>query len=855
MPSAGTSEDALQRVLHILVRRVEPGGAAQWMQVCKEWGKEMEARGACRKTLELCSALAHGGKREHLGQTALERLNANTDDEQCIDANAFLQRFWAWRGTLHEWLQAASQEPDASFLSRGAASTAEMLGLPLVRWVGKPEGRYPGISTLTGHSEEVLAVAFAPDGTRVVSGSADTLVKIWNAATGAEVCMLKGHLDAVLSVAFSPDGKHVVSGSSDNLVKIWDASIGALVSSFAGVCTLKGHLGEVNSVGFSADGTRVVSGSVDQLVKIWDAKTGAELHTLGHSCSGRCICTLSEYGILDTNEECQVPAHSRDVNAVSFSPDGTRVVSGSADTLVKIWDVASEAEVCTLTGHSSSVTSVAFSADGKRVVSGSADKLVKIWDSGSGAEMRTLLGHSNEVNSVGFSPDGTRVVSGSADKLVKIWNTATGGEGARTRSSYSYSKSADKLVKICNAATGAEVCTLTGHSSKLVSPALALGTDSVCSLTGHANAVWAVAFSPDGKRVVSGSHESLVKIWHAETGGEVCNPRGHSRAVWAIGFSPDGTRAVSGSADNLVKIWDTATGAEVWSTMSGFHAGKDTCLCTMQTDEYGDQQIVRNPMCTLTGHVGGVNAVKFSPDGKIVVSGSRDWLLKIWNAGSGAERVVSASRDWFLKIWNAENGSEVCTLKGHACGVTCVAFSADGTRVVSGSEDELVKIWDTGSGAAVCTMRGHESAVTRVEFSENGERVISESEDRQVRVWDAASGQEVPVKEFAFVESASKTHTTTRRHSLAASGDTLLITDLDGTAPLAFFKAPQPLTSSLRDCEETESTVVGGEGGGARAACFKAPQPITAVRSHGAAIVVGCEGGAVCLLEAPFLAV
>ena len=120
-----------------------------------------------------------------------------------LDVNAFLQRFSLQRpwgfvnplvqppGSLHQWLQAASQEPDASFLSRGAASTAQSLRLELVQWVGKPQGRYSGPYTLPGHAGRVYAVALSRDGKRAASASHDMLVKIWNTETGAEVSSLE----------------------------------------------------------------------------------------------------------------------------------------------------------------------------------------------------------------------------------------------------------------------------------------------------------------------------------------------------------------------------------------------------------------------------------------------------------------------------------------------------------------------------------------------------------------------------------------------------------------------------------------------------------------------------------------
>jgi hypothetical protein len=196
----GPSEDTLQRVLPLLLERVGAEGAvhcflAQCFHVCKSWRRELEAWSFCNTTVQLCSALAGGGDADRLQQNALRRLTASTDVDAeralCLDCGAFLEKSLGWKGSLQEWLQAASQEPDASFLSRGAASTAQRLGLVLVRWVGKPQGRYPGSYTLKGHSECVVSVALSRDGLRAASASEDKLVKIWNTETGDEVSSLE----------------------------------------------------------------------------------------------------------------------------------------------------------------------------------------------------------------------------------------------------------------------------------------------------------------------------------------------------------------------------------------------------------------------------------------------------------------------------------------------------------------------------------------------------------------------------------------------------------------------------------------------------------------------------------------
>jgi WD40 repeat protein len=167
------------------------------------------------------------------------------------------------------------------------------------------------------------SVAFSSDGTRIVSGSFDKSVRVWDASTGAEMTRLNGHTSFVNSVAFSSDGTRIVSGSEDESVRVWDASTGAEMT------RLNGHTSGVISVAFSSDGTRIVSGSYDKSVRVWDASTGAEMTRLN--------------------------GHNSSVRSVAFSTDGTCIVSGSYDRSVRVWDASTSAELARLNGHASSV--------------------------------------------------------------------------------------------------------------------------------------------------------------------------------------------------------------------------------------------------------------------------------------------------------------------------------------------------------------------------------------------------------------------------------------------------------------------------------------------------------------------
>jgi WD40 repeat protein len=259
------------------------------------------------------------------------------------------------------------------------------------------------LRALRGHTAGVSSIAYSPDGRRIVSGSDDGTIKVWDTERGCELRTLTGHAKAVPSIAYSPDGRRIASGSWDSTVRIWDAESGRAL------CIIKGD-GEVSSVAYSPDGRRIVSGSYDGTIKVWDMENGRELRT------------LRGYGNWVVSEG--VPLNC--VISVVYSPDGRRIVSGSYDGTIKIWDAESGRELRTLMGHTGAVYSMAYSPDGRRIVSGSFDGTIKIWDAESGRELRIIKGDGQEVSSVVYSPDGYRMVSSSFDGTIRIWDAESG---------------------------------------------------------------------------------------------------------------------------------------------------------------------------------------------------------------------------------------------------------------------------------------------------------------------------------------------------------------------------------------------------------------------------------------------
>ncbi|KAJ2911361.1 hypothetical protein MD484_g9053, partial [Candolleomyces efflorescens] len=294
---------------------------------------------------------------------------------------------------------------------------------------------------LEGHLRLVSSVFISPNGERIVSGSCDKTIRIWDMEEGEQVgSSLRGHDDWIRSVAISPNGELIVSGSDDRTIRVWDAKTGTQVGE-----SLQGHESWVQPVAFSHDGKRIVSGSSDGTIRTWEEVEERRWTQVGDPIRGHdgpifsiAISPDDKYivsgsddrtiRIWDAKERTQVGeplrGHENWVWSVAISPDGNRIVSGSRDNTIRIWDVEKREQVGDpLRGHSNDVRSVAISSDGKYIVSGSDDRTIRIWDLEKREQVgEPLRGHTVSVTSVAISPDGKRIVSGSYGSTVRIWS-------------------------------------------------------------------------------------------------------------------------------------------------------------------------------------------------------------------------------------------------------------------------------------------------------------------------------------------------------------------------------------------------------------------------------------------------
>jgi hypothetical protein len=234
-------------------------------------------------------------------------------------------------------------------------------------------------------------VAFSPDGKRIVSGSRDGTVKIWDAADGHVIhtFMERVHKTAINRVAFSPDGKLIASAGDDATVRLWDVATRQLIRD------LKGHESWLFDVAFSPDGTVLASASTDQTARVWDLATG------------QCVQTFKG-----------IPVQSR----IAFSPDGSWLATASQDQMIKLWNVRTGEPSRQFVGNMARIAGLAFRWDGKRLASTGTDGTVKLWDVASGQEALLLRDHISATQGVAFSPDGFQLATGDNDCKGKLWD-------------------------------------------------------------------------------------------------------------------------------------------------------------------------------------------------------------------------------------------------------------------------------------------------------------------------------------------------------------------------------------------------------------------------------------------------
>ncbi len=547
-----------------------------------------------------------------------------------------------------------------------------------------------GQRELYRHADKVLAVAYSADGKLLASAAMDGTIRVWDVAAARPVCDLRGHTNDVNELAFSPDGRLLASAADDSSVRLWTLDGSAEPRVLANFSNLAAY-----GVAFSPDGSLLAVACEDSKVRLWNTHDW----TLSQTWS----------------------AHTKRVNQVAFSADGSRLVSCSSDGTVCIFSVERGEVLVTFEGkktEDASFSRVAFSPDGRSVATASwTERVCRIIDAEDGTLIRKLSTNDGAVHTLAFSPDSRMLATGQRNGIVRLWSMAT--------------------------------------------------YDTSAVLLGHYSAVRDLAFSPDGGTLVTASSDTTVKAWDLAAVARRESQLFTAGSVETVAYQPAGH--LLAMVDNLggVTLADARTRRATLRIQPGTVGkflplafstdGKLLAYAAAAGREAHVFDLERRATVAQFDCAGGqVSALAFTPTGHELLIASDRPRLTMWDIATSRQLVdcdpgqrevfaiihlnrsnllLTAGQDG-VKLRHPRSLAEQTALAPFAHPIRAVAVSPDESLLVGGSSTGDVPVWDLGKRQFKTTLVGNAGWVSSVAFSPDGKSFVSCHSDATLKLWD-----------------------------------------------------------------------------------------------------------------------
>lgn len=557
----------------------------------------------------------------------------------------------------------------------------------------------PKGATLRLGKGHIRDIKFVPDGTQFV---VTTSIGIWlyDAHTGTEIARLNEKARNIKTIAFSPDGKTLVSGDSDGEVQMWNIPTAKLRATFRGPQKVTDAVSAV-----STDGIITLANEQHGHIRLWKFSTNT-----------------TEPILRDINSD------SRLGNWVfmGLSQDATRLATTSSPEYtihpIQIWDANTGEPLFSLEKHTLPVEALAFSPDGKTLASGDTGNRIRLWNMDTGTSRATLKIFTGSLHALTFSPNGKLLASGSSDGKVRLWDaTVKKQEGLGTLGGYT----------------------------------------ALLTLRGHKNRVSAIAFSPDGKTLITAGPSGDIRAWDTTTGSERFTCSGHFGNALGLAFSETDSTFTSVHRLNWnsvqLKDWDVGTGNRLFVrflNVDNEFAAISPDGKTIVAHDYWKRNIMQlwdvnakraratlkepskktqKPSLRFEFRAG----FTFSPDGTTVASGRRDNVVRLWDA---TVRQPSGLKKFFGFV---DGRHPRLTIQGHPVHVRTLAFSPDGKTLAGGSNLGAVYLWNAHTGAKLFTLKAHGNRISALGFSPDGKTLASGSASGEIILWNTANGTKI----------------------------------------------------------------------------------------------------------------